>query len=89
MLGALVKTVFGSSNDRYVKSLDKIVQQINALEPDMEALSEKQLQGLLRRLVDDGVSPSRWQVFGAGGRSGVNLDRGRRCRHRFLRRVRR
>jgi preprotein translocase subunit SecA len=50
MLGALVKTVFGSSNDRYVKSLDKIVQQINALEPGMEALSEDQLQGQTAKL---------------------------------------
>ncbi|MBM3596102.1 MAG: preprotein translocase subunit SecA, partial [Alphaproteobacteria bacterium] len=45
MFGALVKSVFGSSNDRYVKSLDKIVQQINALEPGMEALSDDQLVG--------------------------------------------
>ena len=52
MLGALVKTVFGSSNDRYVKSLDKIVQKINVLEPEMEALNEEQLKGQTFKLRD-------------------------------------
>src|SRR3546814_19391254 len=43
MLGAIVKSIFGSSNDRYVKSLDKIVQQINAFEPTLEAMSDEEL----------------------------------------------
>ena len=43
MLGAIVKTIFGSSNERYVKSLDKIVRQINAFEPTMEAMSDDEL----------------------------------------------
>ena len=43
MLGAIVKTFFGSSNERYVKSLDKIVQKINAFEPALEALSDTEL----------------------------------------------
>jgi preprotein translocase subunit SecA len=43
MLGAIAKAVFGSSNDRYVKSLDKIVQKINAFEPELEALSDDAL----------------------------------------------
>jgi preprotein translocase subunit SecA len=45
MFAALAKSVFGSSNDRYVKSLDKIVNQIAAFEPELEALSEEQLVG--------------------------------------------
>ena len=44
MLGAIAKAIFGSSNDRYVKSLDKIVKQINAFEPAMEALSDDELK---------------------------------------------
>ncbi|WP_336976963.1 preprotein translocase subunit SecA [Altererythrobacter fulvus] len=44
MIGAIAKAVFGSSNDRYVKSLDKIVRQINALEPQLEAFSDEELQ---------------------------------------------
>ena len=43
MLGAIAKAVFGSSNERYVKSLDKIVKQINALEPQIETLSDEEL----------------------------------------------
>ncbi|AXB76375.1 preprotein translocase subunit SecA [Novosphingobium sp. P6W] len=43
MLGALVKSIFGSSNERYVKSLDKVVAQINAFEPAIEALSDEEL----------------------------------------------
>ena len=45
MLGALAKSIFGSSNDRYVKSLDKIVGQIAVYEPALEAFSEDELRG--------------------------------------------
>lgn len=44
MINALMKSVFGSSNDRYVKSLGKIVKQINDLEPQIQALSDPELQ---------------------------------------------
>ncbi|MEO0440166.1 MAG: preprotein translocase subunit SecA [Pseudomonadota bacterium] len=44
MLGGLAKSLFGSSNDRYVKSMTKIVDQINAFEPEIEALSDEDLQ---------------------------------------------
>ena len=44
MIGALAKSVFGSSNDRYVKKLDKTVQQINAFEPAISALSDDELR---------------------------------------------
>ena len=44
MLGAIAKSLFGSSNDRYVKSLDKIVRTINALEPQIEELSDEELK---------------------------------------------
>ncbi len=43
MIGAIAKRIFGSSNDRYVKSLDKIVRQIAAFEPIIEALSDAEL----------------------------------------------
>ncbi|MEO6391963.1 MAG: preprotein translocase subunit SecA, partial [Pyrinomonadaceae bacterium] len=36
--------IFGSSNDRYVKSLRPIVAQINELEPAIKALSDEQLR---------------------------------------------
>ena len=59
MFNALVKSVFGSANDRHVKSLRKIVDKINALEPQMQALSDEELQGQtvkLRGLIDGGAS---------------------------------
>ncbi|MCZ8171187.1 MAG: preprotein translocase subunit SecA, partial [Brevundimonas sp.] len=43
MLGGIAKALFGSSNDRYVKSLDKIVRQIAAFEAPIEALSDEEL----------------------------------------------
>ena len=43
MIGALAKAVFGSANDRYVRSLDKIVGHINALEPVLEGFSDEEL----------------------------------------------
>jgi len=43
MLGAIAKSLFGSSNDRYVKSLDKIVHQIAGYEPQLETFSDAEL----------------------------------------------
>ncbi|WP_333837635.1 preprotein translocase subunit SecA [Novosphingobium sp.] len=45
MFGALAKSLFGSSNDRYVKSLDKLVKQISAFEPAVQAMSDEELAG--------------------------------------------
>ncbi|GJD52642.1 Protein translocase subunit SecA [Methylobacterium crusticola] len=44
MLGSIAKKIFGSSNDRRVKGYRPRVQAINALEPEMEALSDEQLR---------------------------------------------
>ncbi|MGC1270378.1 MAG: preprotein translocase subunit SecA [Croceibacterium sp.] len=52
MFGAIAKSLFGSSNDRYVKSLDKIVAQINALEPQLEAFSDAELAGQTQKFRD-------------------------------------
>ncbi|OYW24002.1 MULTISPECIES: preprotein translocase subunit SecA [unclassified Sphingomonas] len=43
MLGGLAKTIFGSSNDRYVKSLGAIVNKINAFEPQIAAMDDATL----------------------------------------------
>lgn len=45
MLGGLAKSLFGSSNDRYVKSLGAIVAKINGFEPAISAMSDEQLSG--------------------------------------------
>ena len=57
MFQNIAKSLFGSSNDRYVKSLGKIVNQVNALEPDIQALSDDELKGQtakFRALLEDG-----------------------------------
>ena len=43
MIGAIAKRVFGSSNDRLVKKLEKTVEQINLFEPMIETLSDAEL----------------------------------------------
>ena len=44
MIAALNK-LFGSANDRYVKSLGKIVDAINSYEPTIMAMSDEELRG--------------------------------------------
>ena len=44
MLGALARRLFGSANDRYVKSLGPIVSAINELEPQLEIMSDDELR---------------------------------------------
>ncbi len=43
-LGALARKIFGSANDRRIKTLNPKVDAINALEPEMEALTDEQLR---------------------------------------------
>ncbi|MBN8811453.1 MULTISPECIES: preprotein translocase subunit SecA [Sphingomonas] len=43
MLGGFAKTLFGSSNDRYVKSLGSIVNKINGFEPAISAMNDEEL----------------------------------------------
>lgn len=45
MLSKLFTSVFGSSNDRTLKRLRKVVAKINKLEPSFEQLSDAELQG--------------------------------------------
>ncbi len=45
MLGGLVRKVFGSKNDRELKKLWPLVDEISALEPEIEALTDDQLRG--------------------------------------------
>jgi preprotein translocase subunit SecA len=44
-LGGLARKIFGSANDRRIKSLRPRVAAINALEADMKALSDEALRG--------------------------------------------
>ena len=44
MIGALARRIFGTANDRIVKSLGRTVERINALEPELEKLSDEELR---------------------------------------------
>ena len=59
MLQKLAKRLFGSANDRYVKTLQGTVDAINAAEPAVEALSDDELKARtdwLRGRLDAGES---------------------------------
>jgi preprotein translocase subunit SecA len=43
MLGGIAKAIFGSSNDRYVRSLGKTVDKINGFEPTIAAMTDEEL----------------------------------------------
>ncbi|THB71140.1 MAG: preprotein translocase subunit SecA, partial [Desulfovibrio sp.] len=43
MISSLVRKVVGSKNERYLKTIDPLVAQVNGLEPKMQALSDEQI----------------------------------------------
>ena len=52
MFGALARRLFGSANDRYVKSLGPIVSAVNELEPELEAMSDDELRARTQQFKD-------------------------------------
>jgi preprotein translocase subunit SecA len=52
MLGGIAKSLFGSSNDRYVKSLYPLVAKIGSFEPTLQAMSDEDLSGQTQRFRD-------------------------------------
>jgi len=44
MIGGFAKAIFGSSNDRYVRSLRKIVERVNGFEPRISAMTDDELR---------------------------------------------
>ena len=44
MFGGFAKSIFGSANDRYVRSLQKIVDRINSFEPTISAMTDEELR---------------------------------------------
>ncbi|HZB92850.1 MAG TPA: preprotein translocase subunit SecA, partial [Stellaceae bacterium] len=56
MIGALARRVFGSANERYMRKLQPLVDEINAAEPTVAALSDEELRArtpaLKQRLAD-------------------------------------
>ena len=61
MIAGLAKSIFGSANDRYVRGLGKYVDAINALEPNIQALTDDELRAqtdLFRQRLANGESPN-------------------------------
>ncbi len=61
MLAALAKSIFGSSNDRYVRSMGKTVEAIADYEPTISAMTDDELRG-------------QTDIFRARLANGVKLD---------------
>ncbi|MDQ5898160.1 MAG: preprotein translocase subunit SecA, partial [Pseudomonadota bacterium] len=76
MLPKLLTQIFGSRNDRLLKQYRRVVERINALEPQFEKLSEDELRGKtaeLRQRVAAGTSlddllPEAFAVVREGGK---------------------
>ncbi|MDY6836882.1 MAG: preprotein translocase subunit SecA [Thermodesulfobacteriota bacterium] len=59
MIGSVLKKVFGSKNERELNKLRPIVEQINALEPQVQSLSDDQLKAktpAFREQIDQGAT---------------------------------
>jgi len=76
MVSNLLKKVFGSRNDRLVKRMSKKVEQISALEPGIEPLSDAELQAktaVFRQRLEGGAAladllPEAFAVVREAGR---------------------
>ncbi len=76
MINSLLTRVFGSRNERQLRQLNRIVAKINALEPEIEKLSDEQLQAktpeFKQRIADgealDEVLPEAFAVCREAGR---------------------
>ena len=81
MFGKLAKSLFGSSNDRYVKSLDKIVRQIAAYEPQVSAMSDEELRGMTAQFREelaggktlDQILPEAFAVVREAGKRAMGM----------------
>ncbi|MBI4226844.1 MAG: preprotein translocase subunit SecA, partial [Candidatus Omnitrophica bacterium] len=59
MINWVLAKIIGSQNERFLKALAPIIQQINALEPSLQALRDAELRATtdrLRRTVQDGLA---------------------------------
>ncbi|HHW33418.1 MAG TPA: preprotein translocase subunit SecA [Paracoccus solventivorans] len=65
-IGNLAKSIFGTPNDRKVKSIRPLVARINALEPQFQAMSDEDLVAKTREL--------QARAQGSEGQAGESLD---------------
>ena len=62
MLVKLLTKVFGSRNDRTLRRMRKVVEQINRMEPDMEKLSDDELKAKTNEFRARRRKASRWKA---------------------------
>ncbi|MBK6851038.1 MAG: preprotein translocase subunit SecA [Burkholderiales bacterium] len=81
MLPKLLTSIFGSRNDRLLKQYQRVVERINALEPQYEKLSDAELRGTtdtLRQRVAQGaeldaILPEAFAVVREGGKRTLKM----------------
>ena len=81
MIGSLMRKIFGSANDRYIKGLQKTVSKINLLEKEISALSDEELKNktpaLKKRLADgetlDDILPEAFAVVREASKRTIGL----------------
>ncbi len=81
MLPSLLTKIFGSRNERLLKQYRRIVQQINALEPQMEALDDAALRAKTQEFKDrvakgetvDQLLPEAFAVVREGGKRSLKM----------------
>lgn len=81
MLNKLLKSLFGSKNERELKRMGKNVARINALEPAMQALSDEQLKAKTQEFRDryqkgetlDNLLPEAFAVVREASRRVMNM----------------
>ncbi|MGM9514709.1 preprotein translocase subunit SecA [Roseateles sp. DB2] len=81
MLPSLLTKIFGSRNERLLKQYRRIVQQINALEPQMEALDDEALRAKTQEFKDriakgetvDQILPEAFAVVREGGKRALKM----------------
>jgi len=65
VFAAVAKSIFGSANDRYVRSLGKYVDAVNGFEPNISALSDDELKGqteIFRQRLARGEKLGAWAL---------------------------
>ena len=77
MFAAVAKSIFGSANDRYVRSLGKYVDAVNGFEPTISALTDEELRGQTE------VFRRRWRTEQAGRPASRGVRDGSRSRQAY------
>jgi len=81
MLSTVFKKIFGSRNERLIKQYSQAVRTINALEPEMQSLSDEQLRAKTEAFKQryqngetlDDLLPEAFAVVREGGRRALGM----------------